>query len=46
MADIAKIAGQLWKEVDDEAKAKWNEKAKEDKERYEPRYGTTIRGRP
>lgn len=35
VADIAKIAGQLWKEVDDEAKAKWNEKAKEDKERYE-----------
>merc|ERR1712096_273023 len=34
IAEIAKIAGGLWKEMGEE-KEEWNEKAKADKERYD-----------
>ena len=35
VTDIGRIAGAKWKEMDAEAKAPWDAKAKADKERYE-----------
>lgn len=35
IGEIGKWCGAKWKEMDSEARAEWDEKAREDKERYE-----------
>lgn len=35
VTDLGKIAGQQWRDMDDEDKAEWQEKAAEAKEKYE-----------
>jgi hypothetical protein len=42
MKDITKKLGEMWKEVDEDLKGEYQEKAKQDKERYEKELETYI----